>query len=102
MGLPTQSIIGTRSHQMFPALDPAEIERLRRFGTVRSYASGESLAKVGERGHGLTIILSGAVAISQNDDSGRVPIVTHHAGAFRALAPPDQDAIIEFLKSNPD
>ena len=37
MAAPTQSIIDTRSHQMFPVLEPAEIERVRRFGKVRSY-----------------------------------------------------------------
>ena len=36
----TQSIIDTRRHQMFPTLEPAEIERLRRFGEVRSYGHG--------------------------------------------------------------
>ena len=52
------SIIDTRRHQMFPTLEPAEIERVRRFGEVRSYAAGEALAKVGEAGLGLTIILA--------------------------------------------
>src|SRR5437667_9849534 len=82
MAMPTQPTIETRRHQMFPVLDPDEIERLRRFGMVRSYAAGEPLAKVGEAGHGLTIILAGAVDISQHDESGRVPIVTHSPGAF--------------------
>jgi hypothetical protein len=50
----SQSIIDTRRHQMFPVLEPSEIERVRRFGVVRSYAAGEALAKVGEVGHGLT------------------------------------------------
>jgi thioredoxin reductase (NADPH) len=80
--VPAKSIIETRRHQLFPVLEPMEIERLRRFGTVHSFAAGESLAKVGERGHGLTIVLEGAVEISQRDEAGRVPIVTHRAGAF--------------------
>jgi thioredoxin reductase (NADPH) len=83
MSMPTQSIIDTRRHQMFPALEPAEIERVRRFGKVRSYGAGEALARVGEVGHGLTIILAGKVDITQRDGSGRrEPIVTHSAGAF--------------------
>src|SRR5947207_1771484 len=80
--MPTRPTIEMRSHQMFPVLDPDEIERLRRFGNVHSYAAGEPLAKVGEAGHGLTVILAGAVDISQHNGSGRVPIVTHGAGAF--------------------
>ena len=68
---------------MFPDLEPAEIERLRRFGEVRSYGEGEALAKVGEVGHGLTIILAGKVDITQHDESGRRElIVTHGPGAF--------------------
>jgi thioredoxin reductase (NADPH) len=83
MAAPTQSIIDTRSHQMFPVLEPAEIERVRRFGKVRSYAAGEALAKVGEVGLGLTIILGGNVDITQHDESGRrTAIVTHGPGAF--------------------
>src|SRR6476659_7720159 len=83
MAAPTQSIIDTRRHQMFPVLEPMEIERVRRFGKVRSYGAGEALAKVGEKGHGLTVILAGTVDISQHDESGRRDlIVTYGAGAF--------------------
>ena len=73
----------TRRHQMFPVLEPMEIERVRRFGKVRSYGAGEALAKVGEKGHGLTVILAGTVDVTQHDESGRRdPIVTHGSGAF--------------------
>jgi thioredoxin reductase (NADPH) len=68
---------------MFPTLLPAEIERLHRFGVVRSYGAGEALAKAGEAGHGLTIILDGEVAITQHIGSGHPElIVTHRAGGF--------------------
>ncbi len=83
MSLPTPSIIDTRRHQMFPVLEAMEIERVRRFGKLRSYGAGEALAKVGEKGHGLTVILAGTVDITQHDESDRrEPIVTHGAGAF--------------------
>jgi thioredoxin reductase (NADPH) len=83
MSVTTQSIIDTRRHQMFPVLEPAEIERVRRFGKVRSYRAGEALARVGEVGLGLTVILAGKVDITQHDQSGRrAPIVTHGAGSF--------------------
>jgi thioredoxin reductase (NADPH) len=68
---------------MFPTLEPPEIERVRRFGQVRSYGSGEALAMVGVVGHGLTIILEGKVDVARYDQSGRrEPIVTHGPGAF--------------------
>src|SRR5258706_5319850 len=50
MSVTKQSIMDTRRHQMFPTLEPAEIERVRRFGKVRSYGVGEALARVGEVG----------------------------------------------------
>ena len=83
MSVPTQSIIETRRHQMFPVLEPQNIERVRRFGQVRSYDAGEALAKVGDVGHGLIIILAGHVDITQHDQSGRrTPIVTYGPGSF--------------------
>src|SRR5829696_8869185 len=83
MSDPTSSIIDTRRHQMFPTLAPAEVERMRRFGEVRSFAKGEALAKVGQAGLGMTIILKGTVDITRHHESGHgEPIVTHGPGAF--------------------
>ena len=77
------SIIDTRRDQMFPVLEPAVIERLRRFGEVRSYGPGEALVSVGDAGHGLTIILAGKVDITEHEDAGPgIPITTHGPGAF--------------------
>jgi thioredoxin reductase (NADPH) len=83
MRVSTQSILDSRPQQLFPILEPAEIERVRRFGTLRPYGAGEALAKVGEVGPGLTIILVGHVDITQRDASGRrTPIVSYGPGAF--------------------
>ena len=77
------SIIDTRRDQMFPVLEPAVIERLRRFGEVRSYPAGAALVRVGDAGHGLTIILAGNVDITEHQDAGPgIPITTHGPGAF--------------------
>src|SRR4051812_9266832 len=82
MAEPTQTIIATRGAQMFPTLTDAEIARLRRFGTARHYRKGEMLARVGEPGHGLILLLSGEAEIRQRDDHGTVPIVVHKKGSF--------------------
>jgi thioredoxin reductase (NADPH) len=83
MAKPTQSIVDTRRDQMFPTLEPTEIERLRRFGEARSFAAGEALGKTGEAGHGLTIILAGQVTITRNAELGRrAAIVSHGPGSF--------------------
>jgi thioredoxin reductase (NADPH) len=83
MSKSTTSIMNTRREQMFPILLPADIARVRRFGEVRSYGPGEALAKVGEAGHGLVVILAGKVDITRHDGStAGVPITTHGPGAF--------------------
>jgi len=83
MSVSTQSILDRRRDQLFPSLEPAEIERVRRFGTVRSYRTGEALAKVGEVSPGLVIILAGHVDVTRRDQSGlRAPIVSYGPGAF--------------------
>jgi thioredoxin reductase (NADPH) len=68
---------------MFPVLDPEEVERLHRFGEVRSFAAGEALVRVGEPGHGMTIILAGHVDVTQHRELGRRElIVTYGPGSF--------------------
>ncbi len=77
------TILDTRRDQMFPALAPAEIDRIRHFGHVQSFAAGEMLARTGERGHGLTVILQGEVAITRRDEAGGDQAVTSHGpGSF--------------------
>ena len=79
----TQPIMTTRSAQMFPTLTDAEIDRLRRFGTLHRFPSGTAIAQVGQRGLGLTLILAGHVDITQHHEDGRRDlIVTHKPGSF--------------------
>ncbi len=83
MSQPTQSIIQARPREIFPVLEAAEIERLRRFGRVRSYGAGEALAKVGAVGEGLIIVLDGRVEVTWRGEQGRPePIVVYGAGQF--------------------
>src|SRR6516164_3446607 len=83
MAAPAKSIIDTRRDQMFPVLEAAEIERVRRFGYLRSYGPGEALVRIGEAGLGLTIILAGKVDITLRGQYGRREhIITHEAGGF--------------------
>src|SRR5262249_60014593 len=85
MSVSTQSILDRRRDQLFPSLEPAEIERARRFGTVRSYRTGEALAKVGEVSPGLVIFLAGHVDATRRDQSGRrAPILSYGPAAFMA------------------
>jgi thioredoxin reductase (NADPH) len=77
------SILDFRRDQRFPTLKLEEMERLRRFGHLRTFAKDEALVEVGQTGHGLTLILAGEVAVTQRDELGHVrPIVTHGPGSF--------------------
>jgi CRP-like cAMP-binding protein len=56
--------------QLFLALEPAEVERVRPFGEVRRYGDGEALIRIGEAGHGLFVILTGEVDLARPDELG--------------------------------
>ncbi|MBO0756763.1 MAG: thioredoxin reductase, partial [Bradyrhizobiaceae bacterium] len=61
-----------RFDQTFPTLTPSDIDRLRRFGTVRRYADGERLVEAGKLSLGMFVLLSGHVAVTQRDGLGHV------------------------------
>src|SRR5688572_1244194 len=82
MAEPMSSIRDTRGDQMFLTLAPDQVARLRRFGDVRQYRDGEKLFSVGETGHGLSVVLSGAVDVSRREGGDDVPIIVHRAGNF--------------------
>ena len=83
MRVPTRPIIETRYDQMFPTLEPAEIERLRHFGETRTYGAGERMVATGEASPGMLVVLSGEVAVTQHNVFGpNQPIVTHGPGGF--------------------
>jgi len=75
----------TRRDQIFPILKPAEIDRLRRFGTPRTYQVGEYLEKTGTVSPGMFIILSGEAQIRQHDPLGHEePFINYGPGSFMA------------------
>jgi len=79
----TSSLIETRRDQILPVLDAADIERVRRFGSLRSFAAGEALVKAGDVGRGLSIVLAGKIESVQKNLAGQQgPIVTLGPGGF--------------------
>jgi thioredoxin reductase (NADPH) len=77
-----QDTYSTRRDQMFLRFNDAEIERLARFGERRGYRSGEMLARVGEVGPGLMLVLSGRVEVTRPEGTGRAQITVHERGNF--------------------
>jgi thioredoxin reductase (NADPH) len=79
---PRGETYATRGDQMFLRFDDSEIERLAKFGERRSYKAGDMLARVGEVGPGLMLILSGKVVVTRPDSGQPLHIVTHERGNF--------------------
>src|ERR1700735_1280441 len=78
-----QSVIEQRREQIFPKLEPYEIERVMRFGEVRSFAVGDRLTSAGEVAPGLFVILAGKIVPTEHDHFDKhMPIVTHGPGNF--------------------
>ena len=82
MAQTVHSTIEARRDQMFPVLEPAEIERLARFGERKSYAVGARIFTTGEVAPGAFIVLSGRAESSQHRFDRSEPIVTHGPGSF--------------------
>jgi thioredoxin reductase (NADPH) len=77
--------IDSRREQMFPKLAPHEIDRLRRFGTVRNYHAGEALFVTGEVAPGMCVLIKGSVRVVRRDPLGHcAPIVEQGPGEFVA------------------
>jgi thioredoxin reductase (NADPH) len=57
LSVPTPSIVDQRRDQIVPKLDSLQIERVRRFGEVRSFAAGERIMTAGEVAPGLVVVL---------------------------------------------
>ncbi|WP_454831680.1 FAD-dependent oxidoreductase [Pseudoxanthomonas wuyuanensis] len=79
------SLVDTRRHQMFPVLEPAQVEMARRFasGPPRRFAPHQDIFAVGEHGAPVWLVLEGVIAVVRRDGLGNEkPITLHHAGQF--------------------
>jgi thioredoxin reductase (NADPH) len=83
MAAPLPANLETRRDQIFPTLTAAEIQRLQRFGSARSYAAGTALVRAGSPSPGLHVILSGTARVQPHDEHLRNrEIVEHRAGSL--------------------
>ena len=74
-----------RSHQLFPTLEPAQIETAKRFasGPPQIFAPGETVYDVGQRRAPAWLVLEGSIEVMRRDGLAREsPITIHHAGQF--------------------
>jgi thioredoxin reductase (NADPH) len=83
MAAPLSLTLETRRDQIFPTLTSGEIERLQRFGAMRSYATGALLLKAGSASPGLQVMLSGTARVQPSDEQLRDrALVEHNAGSL--------------------
>ncbi len=71
-----------RQSQAFPVLTPAQIDRIRPYGTARTVRSGEILFEPGELGMPCFVVLSGKLEILMTGLSGEQVFVTYGPGGF--------------------
>ena len=75
----------TRSHQMFPVLDAAQMETAARFaaGPARVFAPSETLYEIGERHGPVWLVLEGGIDVTRRDGVDHdAAITTHLPGQF--------------------
>jgi thioredoxin reductase (NADPH) len=78
-------VLKNRREQMYFPLTDDEIDRLRRFGEVRRFVSGDYLVHAGQTGLGMFVILSGRVNVSRRDGLGHdLPIISYRPRHFLA------------------
>ena len=71
-----------RQAEAFPALTPAQIDRIRPYGTLRTVRAGEILFEAGDLGMPCFIVLSGKLDIVMRGLSGEHVFATHRPGGF--------------------
>lgn len=101
-----------RQAQAFPVLTPAQIERIRPYGTARTVRAGEILFDPGQLGMPCFVVLSGKLEILMTKLSGEHLLVTYGRGGFsgemvllsgaRSLARGRVAEPGEFLEVSPD
>jgi thioredoxin reductase (NADPH) len=74
------SVASTRREELLFALSAGELERARRFGVARHWATGEMLIEAGRPTPGLILILSGAANVVRRDGLDRSQVVAQHCG----------------------
>ena len=79
------ALIDTRHHQMYPALDAAQLATARRFasGPARRFAPGEEVFAVGDHPAPVWLVLEGSIVVSRRGRVGQEEVIHEHGvGSF--------------------
>ncbi|MCS0616474.1 FAD-dependent oxidoreductase [Massilia kyonggiensis] len=75
--------LATRGHQIYPVLGADDIQRLRRFGTQRTWPDGATVFRACVDSPGMVVVLSGRLSCSRTDALGnRVEVIEYGPGQF--------------------
>lgn len=75
--------LATRGHQIYPVLSADDIQRMRRFGTCRSWPDGATVFRACVDSPGMVVVLAGRLLCSRTDALGkRVEVVEYGPGQF--------------------
>jgi len=81
--MPTSITRETRGAQMYPVLTGAEIERMRRFGTLAHFAPADVIVREGDTEPGIAVILDGAAEVAHQGTGQLTGFVhLHEGGSF--------------------
>jgi thioredoxin reductase (NADPH) len=78
-------VLEKRASQLFPVLDPAQVETAKRFasGPAQSFAPGQTVFQVGARNIPIWLVLEGSIQVMRRDGLARESeITTLGAGQF--------------------
>jgi thioredoxin reductase (NADPH) len=79
------STLESRRDQMFPTLDPGQVETAKRFasGPIKHFDPGEIVFDIGQRNAPAWLVLRGTIDVTRQNALGvESPITVHHAGQF--------------------
>ena len=79
--VPQRSALDAQT-QMFPTLTPAQIDRMRPLGKVRSVQTGEIVFEPNTIGVPFFVLLSGSMEVVQPTINGERTVATHASGEF--------------------
>ena len=68
--------------QAFPHLTPAQIDRIRPYGKLRTVSAGDIVFEVGDEHMPMFVLLSGKMQVVQPTCSGERELVAHEPGSF--------------------
>ncbi|SDR49595.1 cyclic nucleotide-regulated FAD-dependent pyridine nucleotide-disulphide oxidoreductase [Paraburkholderia fungorum] len=66
---------GASRDHLYPRFDAAQIDRMRRFGTIEHWRAGDAMFRTGQAGLGMRVLIRGQARLTRRDGLGRSRII---------------------------